>query len=183
MEIELDRQAINKYYAWFGLHAIVVGITIVSLILGFMWFVDIVQKDSSPEIVWNAILQGFACFAIVWITFMILGVLIGYLNFWRYSKSYSENLHVTIEGPYLRIIEYRKVYSDRKIHFNQLMDYTILQDIRMKKLNMKTIRIGTNQAMSGNNGMRWHIDIPGVINAEKTRDFLADYDYQHEKDV
>jgi hypothetical protein len=138
------------------------------------------QKYDNDAGIISALFIGLIAFAVTFALLSFLVLILGYYNYWRYSAEYADKLTVSIEGPYLRIIECRKTMSDRKIHFNQLMDYTIIQDRKMKRLNMKSLRISTNQMLG--NGRRSYIEIPGIVNIEKVRDQLAEYDYKHENE-
>lgn len=178
MDIKIDRSGLKNYRKRVGFRLVLVLPLVLALLSGFVRIVTLYENRKVAPSTSDAIVKGLVVFACSYVLLILAGYLIAYFSFWRFATIYAEGLSVQVSGAYLRIIEKGWLYSDRKIHFNQIMDYSIVQDSDMKAVGIKALRMRTNMIV--NNQGRFYIQIAGVESIEEVRDFLADYDFKHE---
>lgn len=178
MEIKIDRAGLKKYRKRVERRLVLVIPLLLSIFCGLVRVLTLYENRRVALPISDAIQKGLVVFVCSFVLFVLAGYLIAYFSVWRFATIYAESLSVQVSGPYLRIIEKGWLYSDRKIHFNQIMDYSIIQDSDMKAAGIKTLRM--NMVMIANNQGRFTIQIAGIESIEEVRDFLAEYDFKHE---
>ena len=70
-----------------------------------------------------------------------------------------------------------EIEFDRKIHFNQLTDYSVIQDYDMRRAGIFAVRM----TLESPHGIKSSIVLPGVIDAIAVRDKLVALDFEREK--
>ncbi len=169
IEIEVDRDAYRAYLrtkwlgSWVGILAFLgcaLGLPVTSACLG------------RP-----------APFSIATLGFFALGIASGlvassalatglyFLLSHRIAGRMAASLRVTVEGPFLRIVQEDYVRTDRKLHFRSIVDYSTVEGYLMRYFGIMELRMTTTGggALSGPN-------IIGLKDCPKVRDMLAEID-------
>ena len=177
--LEFDRPGIYRFRRWLGLEIGLWGSGPFFAFLGLVF----AMPDRNNGIVYHSfesLLLGLLKGAgIGYVLGLGLTILIIVLTVGRTATRYANQLSATVKGPYLNIVEHGESFSDRKIHFNQLMDYSVFQNSAMRRAGIYSIRITLNTTYK-NNG-RCELLLPGVIDAFAVRDKLIALDTEREK--
>ncbi len=96
------------------------------------------------------------------------------LSHWQ-SALAARYIAVSVDGPFLCIQRGAFIRSDRKIHFRCIHDYTVIDHWLARRFGIQTLQM----TVSGG-GQHPFILIPGIKDALKTRDMLAEIDSQRE---
>jgi hypothetical protein len=89
----------------------------------------------------------------------------------RQAARYARSLDVTVEGPFLRIRYELLARVDRKLHFRNIMDYSVIESAFMRHMGIAVLQMSVPgpQAQS-------LLQIAGIKNCLTARDMLADID-------
>lgn len=171
MDFQIDRSCLRKYQNSLGKNILYISF-VTSVLFGFFVIFFLMYNPKTKASFLESVSLGFWTFSGVLLVLSLLSVLYYYFTIGRFAKVYAESFSVMVSGSFLRIIEQKKIYSDRKIHFNQLTWYSIIQDSFMKSAGIKALVIGTKNP-------HLQILILGLESVEEVRDFLVDYDCRH----
>ncbi|MGB6220638.1 hypothetical protein [Haloferula sp.] len=162
-DIKIDR---NEFIRVSAKEEVVTVRLISTLILfvGALLVAGVLSDETSKAWVPFANLLGAIATGVTlaWATGTVYASTIGY----RRGSRRADQFRARVEGAFLRIIDLK---SDRKIHFNQIVDYQIDES---DSPNVATLSMNTS---SGG-----RVIIPAVINALETRDLLAEVDSERE---
>lgn len=171
MDIQINSSGLWRYQKRLGINLLFTSF-VISVIFGFIVMFSLMFAPKIKASFFESIWFGFWTFLSVLFVLSLISILYSYYTNWRFAREYAGSLSVMVSGSYLRIIEHGYLYSDRKIHFNQLTWYSIMQDSSMKSAGIKALLIGTRNA-------HLPIKILGIESIEEVRDFLVDYDSKH----
>src|SRR5258708_6523170 len=124
--IEIDRPLLRRYLRMKWSRGLVILIALLCGIFGFAGSVDHLPDHITSPV--GAALFVAEVLAISLALSLVVSVILYFLFVHRSVVRYAESLHLSVEGPFLRIREHGLVLIDRKIHFRSIHDYSTLQD-------------------------------------------------------
>ncbi|MDA3872613.1 MAG: hypothetical protein PF795_01455 [Kiritimatiellae bacterium] len=170
-EIEIDRESLCKYLRYTWLRGWTFAISFFGLLFGLIF---------SLERIADGKFEGLHHLIFLLTTGPIYGILIGmavaivlYFMLCHFrAKRISETLSLKVDGAFLQITQHligSKI--DRKIHFRAVTDFSVIEDNRMRKYNIKALQMNTTGGSP--TGL---IRIDGVKDCDNVRDMLAEID-------
>lgn len=172
-EIEIDRESLKKYLRT---KSILVWLGPLGLYGGLFGLLVLCKQAEQGEV--HSWIQVLAL-----LRYAVMGLVIGtalgsvcylILSRWRAAR-FAEAIRVSVEGPFVRIRQFLWTYSDRKLHFRSIVDYTVVQGPLMRRFGIEALRMST--AACGQNSF---LTIHGVKDCLRVRDMLAEIDSQRE---
>ena len=181
--IEFNREGIRRYRRWQGLWIGYLAVGPFFAFLGLMSGLPNKNNGIAYAGIMDMAMSLIARASIAYAIGFTICLIIIMLTVGRTARRYANGIAARVTGPYLNVVETRLMSScDRKIHFNQLMDYSVIQDPEMRRAGISAIRIGMNYVIqNGNRNYNSYITLPGVVNALATRDKLIELDAEREK--
>lgn len=175
-EIEIDRDGLLRYMRLQGLT------TLMPLFLffgGFFGFIACIDALKQLDLV-DSPLAAYAMIIVRRVGIgLVIGVVIGGLLYliliYRGSRRAARSLALRVDGMFLQIVQHGIIHEDRKIHFNKINDYAVVDGPLMRRCGIRGLSISCSTPRA--NGT---ILIPGVIDAERIRDLLCTIDRQRE---
>jgi membrane protein YdbS with pleckstrin-like domain len=107
---------------------------------------------------------------------VVIATLLYFLLSHRWAGRFAAELHVEVDGDYLRIRQHACVVSDRKIHFRSIVDHATTHGPLMRRFGMEALQMTT---MAG--GQSSLLFVPGVKECAKVRDMLSEIDSLRER--
>lgn len=90
------------------------------------------------------------------------------------AKRASQNLHLMVEGPYLRIVSGGYFVTDRRIHFQAISDYTTHQGPLLRMVGMKSLSFHVSSPTPSSKR------VVGLTSPDDVRDQLCEIDAARE---
>lgn len=135
----------------------------------FIWFSALTEKPASVvQVVGVLLATAFVTLLGMWVGRWLYHCVHGH----RYARKTGTAFRATVEGAYLRM---QRLNDDRKVHFRQIVDYTVKGKGSKRVPGVASIVMSTTSGAQ-NAGLQ----IPCVKNALEVRDLLAEVDAQRE---
>jgi hypothetical protein len=171
LAFEVDRPRLRKYLQSLWLIAWLLAPCIYGLAIGAASGTGRIPADDESLLL-NVAVRTIAG--------LVIGLAIGGSCFLMFShrtaRRISETLELSVEGPFLRLRQHGMTLSDRKIHFNAIVDYSVSQNPLMRFFGVHELQMTT---LSG--GRAGTIKVPGVVDCFAVRDQLSEIDRTREK--
>jgi hypothetical protein len=176
-EIEIDRVGLLRYLRRQGLGWVVVFVAF-GVFFGLVAVAEAMEKIHFGEPASEQWKIAISRIGMV----LVSGSVLGWLAYWvfvhRGSRRAADGLRLRVDGMYLHIINEGLVRVDRKIHFNKVTDYAVIDGPVLRHCGIRALSITCDGARP--NAV---LVIPGVIDAERIRDLLCAIDRQREDRV
>lgn len=175
-EIEIDRATLTSYLRakW-----LLSWVAVVGLFGSVFGIVSIAEMFKRAPVSWSDVIATAAAVIGLGLAIPLFVAGLLYLAFsHRLAARFANELHVTIEGPFLRIRQHLIVATDRRLHFRSIVDYAVSQDPLMRYFQIEAIQMTTI-----GHGPASTISIPAVKNCLQTRDMLSEIDRLREHSV
>lgn len=179
IELDIDREGLRRYHRY---RASIVLPACVAGVVGFFTIIAHMpnpNNDVSYESVGDFVATVGIHLAIATAIAWVIGLLIQHVCIGRFADRYAAGYRVSVEGPYLRIISDGYSYCDRKVHFRDLNEYSIMQSPGMRRAGIVSIVIG-HQDPKARAPSPGTIVLEGVHDAENLRDQLSRLDGERE---
>ncbi len=173
-EIDIDRAGLLRYMRLQGLVTFIPFFLFFGAFFGLVASIDTL-KQMDPHTA-GAVISvlgsrigiglgvGFALGAGLYLMFIHRG-----------SRLSAQSLSLRVDGMFLHIIRDGIIREDRKIHFNKITDYAVIDGPLMRRCGIRALSIAC-AAMRANS----LLVIPGVVDAERIRDLLCVIDRERE---
>ncbi len=176
-EIDLDRRGLLRYLRLQGL---VSWPPIFLFFGGFFGFIACIDAMKQMDHAGDTPLYSYMVLIASRVGIgLVIGAAIGvvlYLIFVHWgSHRAAQTLSLRVDGMFLHIISHGLVREDRKIHFNKLNDYAVIDGPLMGRCGIRGLSI-SSATLRGTGT----IFIPGVVDAERIRDLLCTIDRERE---
>lgn len=176
-EIDIDRDGVRRYLRLSGLVAILPWFLFFGGFLGIVAGVERLEQIPDPT-VRESVTLIVSRFGIGLAIGALLGLVLYGLLVHRGSRHAASASTLRVDGMFLHVIQGAVVREDRKIHFNRISDYSVIDGPLMRMCGIRAL--GITCATTRPNG---RIIIPGVIDAERIRDQLCTIDREREDRV
>jgi membrane protein YdbS with pleckstrin-like domain len=179
-EIEIDRAGLLRYMRLQGLTTWLPIFVFFGGFFGFVACLDTLkhlQQTGEASLETSAILIasrvgiGLAIGAAI-------GLVVYLLFVHRGSRRAAQALTLRVDGMFLQVIQDGIAREDRKIHFNKISDYAVVDGPLMRRCGIRGLSISC--ATPRANGT---IFIAGIVDAERIRDLLCTIDREREDRV
>lgn len=169
-DIEIDRVRLRRYLRAKWFLAWVLPLTPIAAFIGLASSRESIAHDAFS---WNSVLVTWALGAIAGAAIGMTMAMLGYfLISHRHAARFAESLHVSVDGPFLRIRQRRlETSDDRRLHFRSIVAYTVVQDALMRRYGIAMLQMMTTSGGEGST-----IQVPGVMNCLQVRDTLSEVD-------
>ncbi|MDX1964030.1 MAG: hypothetical protein SFX18_12820 [Pirellulales bacterium] len=170
LTIEIDRDRLRKYlrvkYLFYFTPLLIFG-----ALIGFTSSIKTLERTG--EFNFDTLLFVLRCIG-TGVGISLLIALSGYFGcVYFYCARYAYTLSLTVEGAFLRIRQHSEIFTDRKLHFRSIVDYTVSQSYFMRLFQIESLQMSTT-------GRNDNLSIPGVKDCLQVRDMLAEIDSQRE---
>lgn len=166
--LDVNRPALTAYYRKIRQRAVIGPALIVSILVGLAVPAYLGLDEGA------ALLSGLLI-ALLFFGTSVCAIYSFFMH--RQAKEDAEGLHVTVDGPYLRIREGGRRATDRKLHFRSIVDYATYSDPILRRFGLETLRLTIQGGCLDST-----IDLPGLHRCLEVRDLLATIDATREID-
>ena len=173
-EVEIDRAGLLRYLRLQGLVTLPPLFLCLGGLFGFIAYLDTLKQMDDPMASVHAVLvlsrigSGLAIGAAI-------GFLLHLIFIHRGSHRAAQSLTLRVDGMFLQVIQHGVSREDRKIHFNKINDYTVVDNPLMRRCGVRALTISCAAPH-----VHGTIFIPGVVDVERIRDLLCSIDRQRE---
>jgi hypothetical protein len=169
LSIEIDRDRLRNYLRAKWLLAWTLPLTT----LGAYTFGDVEKTlaDSADASRSDVLLLALRSIGTGIAIALIIALILYFVTSHRLAARLAASLDVSVEGPFLHVRQHGISFSDRKLHFRSIVDYTTTQDLLMRWFGVFSLQMATTAG-----GPNTHLLIHGVKDCLRVRDLLAEID-------
>jgi|GEM_PF-4136297 len=161
-KIEIQKELLRAYLRTKWSLFLWVGFSIISITYGFLIGKDLIQYGMTPLSAMSLSIGAGLLIALL----MTLGMYVMFLH--TQGEKMSANAHLSIEGPFLKIMEGNFIKEDRMVPFQSIVEYAVIESQLMKKFGIQSLQISTSSQNSQS-----IIEVVGVKNCQQVRDQLV----------
>lgn len=169
--LEIERPALTRYYRASRRKELATALLWPFLVGGFVLVLGLGKTLPLGA----ALFLGAGSCLLLWQAVVALSHL---LFIHRQALEEANALHVSVEGPFLRIREGGKSSSDRRLHFRSIVDYATLSDQTLRRHGIACLRLTTMGGCFDS-----EIEIAGIRDCLDVRDMLSEIDASREGDL
>jgi hypothetical protein len=174
LELDVDRRALRAYLRTKWLFSWMAAMCFFGVMFGVLSVSDKIDGGSLESVgkIVSCLLGGIGRGLLVAVH---IGIALYFLRSHWVAGRLAATLRVSVEGPFLRIVQNNGIAQDRKLHFRSIVDYSTVQGPLMKWLGVTALHMTTTAG-----GPQGGVQIVGLQDAIVARDMLAQIDSMRE---